>query len=133
MNISVFFFFFKLQVLDPKNKGPPTCKCPDCIKKSKSTSISQSQTQLAFPKKSSNLQKTAVKKGSSESKVKVTTNQLKKNDTSVKNLSEEELFETCESCKVIIQCISKYYTYLFTHRSMYRIFPRKLKIVTGIV
>ncbi|KAK0178640.1 hypothetical protein PV327_007516 [Microctonus hyperodae] len=25
----------KLQVLDPKNKGQPTCKCPDCLKKTK--------------------------------------------------------------------------------------------------
>lgn len=89
----------KLQVLDPKNKGPPTCKCPDCVKKSKSSiSRSQSQTQLAFPKKSSNVQKTTIKKSSSESKTKISTNQIKKS-TPIKNLSEEELFDACESCK----------------------------------
>ncbi|XP_043484649.1 gametogenetin-binding protein 2-like [Leptopilina heterotoma] len=37
----------KLQVLDPKNKGPPTCKCPDCLKKS-----STEKTQNSNPKKS---------------------------------------------------------------------------------
>lgn len=90
----------KLQVLDPKNKGPPTCKCPDCLKKSKSIiSEAQSQSQLAFPKKSSNLQKNSMKKGSSESKTKMTASQTKKNNTPVKILSEEELFETCKSCK----------------------------------
>ncbi|XP_076303596.1 gametogenetin-binding protein 2-like [Lasioglossum baleicum] len=90
----------KLQVLDPKNEGPPTCKCPDCTKKSTSSiSQSQSQTQLAFPKKTSNLQKNGFKKDLSESKSKFTTNQTKKHNTPVKNLSEEELFEACESCK----------------------------------
>ncbi|XP_051174499.1 gametogenetin-binding protein 2-like [Leptopilina boulardi] len=40
----------KLQVLDPKNKGPPTCKCPDCIKKSSSTE--KTTTQVPNTKKS---------------------------------------------------------------------------------
>ncbi|XP_043577879.1 gametogenetin-binding protein 2-like isoform X1 [Bombus pyrosoma] len=89
----------KLQVLDPKNKGPPTCKCPDCVKKSKSgISRSQSQTQLAFPKKSSNMQKNTIKKHS-ELKTKIPANQTKKSNIPVKNLSEEELFDACESCK----------------------------------
>ncbi|CAK9812187.1 Gametogenetin-binding protein 2-like [Anthophora quadrimaculata] len=90
----------KLQVLDPKNKGPPTCKCSDCVKKSKSSiSRSESQTQLAFPQKSSNMQKNVIKKGFPEPKSKIVTNQAKKSSTPVKNLSEEELFDTCESCK----------------------------------
>ncbi|XP_012176489.1 gametogenetin-binding protein 2-like isoform X3 [Bombus affinis] len=89
----------KLQVLDPKNKGPPTCKCPDCVKKSKSgISRSQNQTQLAFPKKSSNMQKNTIKKHS-ELKTKISANQTKKSNIPVKNLSEEELFDACESCK----------------------------------
>ncbi|XP_057321516.1 gametogenetin-binding protein 2-like [Microplitis mediator] len=36
----------KLQILDPKNKGQPTCKCPDCLKKTKnSDNKKQTQTQ----------------------------------------------------------------------------------------
>ncbi|CAG5087264.1 Similar to CG2182: Gametogenetin-binding protein 2-like (Drosophila melanogaster) [Cotesia congregata] len=36
----------KLQILDPKNKGQPTCKCPDCLKKTKnSDNIKQTQSQ----------------------------------------------------------------------------------------
>ncbi|OAD58930.1 Gametogenetin-binding protein 2-like [Eufriesea mexicana] len=90
----------KLQVLDPKNKGPPTCKCPDCVKKSKSSiSRSQSQSQLASPKKSPNMQKNTIKRSSSESKAKILINQTKKSNMPVKNLSEEELFDACESCK----------------------------------
>ncbi|KAH0560206.1 gametogenetin-binding protein 2-like [Cotesia glomerata] len=34
----------KLQILDPKNKGQPTCKCPDCLKKTKN-SDNKKQTQ----------------------------------------------------------------------------------------
>ncbi|KAK1133649.1 hypothetical protein K0M31_011442 [Melipona bicolor] len=87
----------KLQVLDPKNKGPPTCKCPDCIKKSKSMSRQENQVQLAFPKKS-NVQKNTIKKNS-ELKTKISTTQTKKCNTSVKNLFKEELFDACESYK----------------------------------
>lgn len=91
----------QLQVLDPKNKGPPTCKCPDCIKKSKSMSQQENQIQLAFPKKL-NVQKNTIRKSSSELKTKISTTQTKKCNTSVKNLFKEELFDACESYKVII-------------------------------
>lgn len=83
------------------------------------------------------MQKTTVKKGSSESKAKTAANQTKKNNTPVKNLSEEEYFESCESCKVIIQCIDTCSIHQLTcvirfkYRSMYRIFPKKL--TTGTV
>ncbi|CAD1472364.1 unnamed protein product, partial [Heterotrigona itama] len=86
-----------LQVLDPKNKGPPTCKCPDCVKKSKSMSQQENQIQLVFPKES-NVQK-YNNKSSSELKTKISTTQTKKCNTPVKNLFEEELFDACESYK----------------------------------
>ncbi|KMQ96750.1 gametogenetin-binding protein 2-like protein [Lasius niger] len=91
-----------LQVLDPKNKGPPTCKCPDCLKKQKtSSSISQSQSkvELAFPVKKTSAQKAIVKNGTSEAKTKFSTSQSKQSDTSRKQLSQEDSSDTCESCK----------------------------------
>ncbi|KAL6260622.1 hypothetical protein P5V15_008142 [Pogonomyrmex californicus] len=89
----------KLQVLDPKNKGPPTCKCPDCLKKQKTPNISQSQnkTELAFPVKKSP-QKITVKKDISEAKKKLSTNKSKQNSTPFKQLSQESS-DICESCK----------------------------------
>lgn len=99
----------KLQVLDPKIKSPPTCKCSDCVRKSKSgITRSQSQTQLAFPKKVSNVQKNTTKKSSTESK-KIAVNQTKKNNAPVKNLSEEELFDACESCKDLSEKIENHH------------------------
>lgn len=98
----IIVYLLQLQVLDPKNKGPPTCKCPDCVKKSKSISRQENQMQLAFPKKS-NVQKNTIKKNSSELKTKISTTQTKKcNNTPMKNLFKEELFDACESYKVII-------------------------------
>ncbi|KAL6435221.1 hypothetical protein ACFW04_005356 [Cataglyphis niger] len=92
----------KLQVLDPKNKGPPTCKCPDCLKKQKASSISQSQSkvELAFPVKKTSAQK-AILKSTSEAKTKFSTNQSKQSDTSHKQLSQEDSSDTCESCKEV--------------------------------
>ncbi|XP_050462207.1 gametogenetin-binding protein 2-like isoform X2 [Cataglyphis hispanica] len=92
----------KLQVLDPKNKGPPTCKCPDCLKKQKASSISQSQSkvELAFPIKKTNAQK-AIVKSTSEAKTKFSTNQSKQSDTFHKQLSQEDSSDTCESCKEV--------------------------------
>lgn len=93
-------FLFQLQVLDPKNKGPPTCKCPDCLKKQKTSSISQSQNkvELAFPMKKTSTQK-AIVKSTSEVKTKFSTNQSKQSDT-CKQLPQEDSSDTCESCKV---------------------------------
>lgn len=87
--------------MDPKNKGPPTCKCPDCLKKQKASSISQSQNkvELAFPVKKTSAQK-AIVKSTSEAKTKFSTSQSKQSDTSRKQLSQEDLSDTCESCKV---------------------------------
>ncbi|XP_018349697.1 PREDICTED: gametogenetin-binding protein 2-like isoform X1 [Trachymyrmex septentrionalis] len=88
----------KLQVLDPKNKGPPTCKCPDCLKKPKTHSISQSQskTELAFPVKKGSQK---VKKITSETKKNLNTSQSKQNSTPCKQLSQEDSSDVCESCK----------------------------------
>ncbi|XP_017791678.1 PREDICTED: gametogenetin-binding protein 2-like [Habropoda laboriosa] len=79
----------------------PTTQNIDQHKKKSKSSVSQSesQTQLAFPPKSSNMQKNTIKKGFSETKSKIVINQTKKSSTPVKNLSEEELFDTCELCK----------------------------------
>ncbi|XP_011330593.2 gametogenetin-binding protein 2-like [Ooceraea biroi] len=90
----------KLQVLDPKNKGPPTCKCSDCLKKPKTPSISQtkSKTDLAFPvTKMASAQK--VKKGATEAKTKFSISQLKQDNTSHKQLPHEDSCDTCESWK----------------------------------
>ncbi|XP_072765076.1 gametogenetin-binding protein 2-like isoform X2 [Anoplolepis gracilipes] len=91
----------KLQVLDPKNKGPPTCKCPDCLKKQKTPSISQSQSKVefAFPVKKTSAQKAIVINNTSEAKTKFSTSQSKQSDTSRKQLLEEDSSDTCESCK----------------------------------
>ncbi|XP_035741747.1 gametogenetin-binding protein 2-like [Vespa mandarinia] len=92
----------KLQVLDPKNKGPPTCKCPDCLKKAKIPSIIQSQSQTQLPystKKISSPQKSSSKKTTSESKTKVSQSQIEETNSEIKHFSEEELFESCDSCK----------------------------------
>ncbi|KAK2586730.1 hypothetical protein KPH14_011765 [Odynerus spinipes] len=92
----------KLQVLDPKNKGPPTCKCPDCLKKAKTPSIIQSQSQTQLPysaKKISSPQKGSTKKPTLESKMKVNQSQIRETTSEIKHFSEEELFESCESCK----------------------------------
>ncbi|XP_011690104.1 PREDICTED: gametogenetin-binding protein 2-like isoform X1 [Wasmannia auropunctata] len=88
----------KLQVLDPKNKGPPTCKCPDCLKKPKTHSISQSQskTELAFPVKKGSQK---VKKNTTETKTKLNTSQSKQSSTPCKQLSREDSSDICESCK----------------------------------
>lgn len=90
----------KLQVLDPKNKGLPTCKCPDCLNKLKTSSISQSQskTELAFPLKKGP-QKVIVKKDTSQTKKKLNTNQSKQNNMPCKQLSLEDSSDICESCK----------------------------------
>lgn len=95
-------FLFQLQVLDPKNKGPPTCKCPDCLKKQKTPSISQSQSkvELAFPVKKTTSAQKAIKSGTSEAKTKFSTSQSKQSDTSRKQLPQEDSSDTCESCKV---------------------------------
>lgn len=103
MLLYISVLLFQLQVLDPKNKGPPTCKCPDCLKKQKtSSSISQSQSkvELAFPVKKTSAQKAIVKNGTSEAKTKFSTSQSKQSDTSRKQLSQEDSSDTCESCKV---------------------------------
>ncbi|KAM0727514.1 Gametogenetin-binding protein 2-like [Formica fusca] len=93
----------KLQVLDPKNKGPPTCKCPDCLKKQKTPSISQSQSkvELAFPVKKTTSAQKAIKSGTSEAKTKFSTSQSKQSDTSRKQLPQEDSSDTCESCKEV--------------------------------
>ncbi|XP_029660837.1 gametogenetin-binding protein 2-like isoform X1 [Formica exsecta] len=93
----------KLQVLDPKNKGPPTCKCPDCLKKQKTPSISQSQSkvELAFPVKKTTSAQKAIKSGTSEAKTKFSTSQSKQSDTSLKQLPQEDSSDTCESCKEV--------------------------------
>ncbi|XP_024883941.1 gametogenetin-binding protein 2-like [Temnothorax curvispinosus] len=94
----------KLQVLDPKNKGPPTCKCPDCLNKSKTPSISQSRskTELAFPVKKGS-QKVIIKKEvvakTSQTKKKLNASQSKPNSTPCKQLSQEDSSDICESCK----------------------------------
>lgn len=90
----------KLQVLDPKNKGLPTCKCLDCLKKQKtSSSISQKNVELAYLLKNTNAQKAVVKNGTSEAKMKFSTSQSKQSETSRKQLSQEDSSDTCESCK----------------------------------
>lgn len=92
----------KLQVLDPTNKGPPTCKCPDCLNKVKTPSIIQSQSQMQLPysaKKMSSPQKNSTKKSTLESKIKVNQSQIGETSSEIKHFSEEELFESCESCK----------------------------------
>ncbi|XP_012529063.1 gametogenetin-binding protein 2-like isoform X2 [Monomorium pharaonis] len=88
----------KLQILDPKNKGPPTCKCSDCLKKLKTSSISQSQskTELSISMKKS-LQK--GKKDISGTKKKSNTSQSKQNSTPCKQLSQEYSSDICDSCK----------------------------------
>lgn len=98
----------QLQVLDPKNKGPPTCKCPDCLKKAKAPSTSQSQSKseiaVAFPtKKTANAPKNMSKKDAAETKTKHSISQSKQSSVSHKNkqLPQEDLSDTCESCKVI--------------------------------
>ncbi|GAB1866733.1 Gametogenetin-binding protein 2-like [Camponotus japonicus] len=91
----------KLQVLDPKNKGPPTCKCSDCLKKQKTSSISQSQSkvELAFPVKKTSTQQAIIKSSTSEVKMKFSTSQSKQSDTTCKQLPQEDSSDTCESCK----------------------------------
>lgn len=98
------FFLSQLQVLDPKNKGPPTCKCPDCLKKLKTSSISQSQSkvELTFPvKKTASVQKATIKNSTTEAKAKFGISQSKQSSVSQKQLSQEESSDTCDSCKVI--------------------------------
>lgn len=88
----------QLQVLHPK-KGSPTCKCPDCLKKPKISSISQTQskTQLAFPvKKMASMQKVTVKKGIAEAKTKFSENIAKQSNTCHKQLPDEDSNESCE-------------------------------------
>lgn len=96
------WFLFQLQVLDPKNKGPPTCKCSDCLKKQKTSSISQSQSkvELAFPVKKTSTQQAIIKSSTSEVKMKFSTSQSKQSDTTCKQLPQEDSSDTCESCKV---------------------------------
>ncbi|XP_020293016.1 gametogenetin-binding protein 2-like isoform X3 [Pseudomyrmex gracilis] len=96
----------KLQVLDPKNKGPPTCKCPDCLKKAKAPSTSQSQSKseiaVAFStKKTANATKSMSKKDTAETKTKLSISQSKQSNVSHKNkqLPQEDSSDTCESCK----------------------------------
>ncbi|KAL0112213.1 hypothetical protein PUN28_011938 [Cardiocondyla obscurior] len=90
----------KLQVLDPKNKGLLTCKCPDCLNKLKTSSISQSRnkTELTFPVKKGS-QKVIVKKDISQTKKKLNTSQSKQNSTSCKQLPQENSSNIYESCK----------------------------------
>lgn len=75
------------------------CKCPDCLKKPKIHSISQSQskTELAFPVKKGSQK---VKKNTSETKKNLNTSQSKQNSTPCKQLSQEDSSDVCESCKV---------------------------------
>ncbi|XP_046484127.1 gametogenetin-binding protein 2-like [Neodiprion pinetum] len=78
----------KLQVLDPKNKGLPTCKCPDCLKKSQGVSKAKPQTTTFPNKKSSSVQKSPDKKGPMDLK-------------SISNSSPEivgHLYEGCKPC-----------------------------------
>ncbi|XP_067215566.1 gametogenetin-binding protein 2-like isoform X2 [Linepithema humile] len=92
----------KLQVLDPKNKGPPTCKCSDCLKKPKTCSISQSQSkaELTFPvKKTTSVQKATVKNSAVEAKVTFSISQSKQSSISPKQLPQEDSSDTCDSCK----------------------------------
>ena len=56
----------KLQVLDPKNKGPPTCKCPDCLKKG--TSIDKTQSQATKKSVANNVNKKTMGKDSLKKK-----------------------------------------------------------------
>ncbi|XP_011156996.1 gametogenetin-binding protein 2-like isoform X2 [Solenopsis invicta] len=84
------------KVLDPKNKGSPTCKCSDCLKKLKTHNISQNKTEPSFPVKKG-LQK--VKKDISGTKKKLNTSQSKKNSTPCKQLSQEDSSDICDSCK----------------------------------
>lgn len=90
----------KLQVLDPKNKGPPTCKCPDCLKKLK-TSQSQSKADhlTLSVQKTVSVQKTTVKNSTAEAEAKFSINQSKQNGVSQKQLSQEDSSDTCDSCK----------------------------------
>ncbi|XP_015604468.1 gametogenetin-binding protein 2-like isoform X2 [Cephus cinctus] len=98
----------KLQVLDPKNKGPPTCKCPDCMKKSKGSSKAQVQTSTTFlnSKKSSMVtQKSPAKKNNTVSKPKSTTNcQPDKEESNVySKMVRSEVVEPCERCKEFLE------------------------------
>lgn len=93
----------QLQVLDPKNKGLPTCKCPDCLKKPKTSSISQSQSkaELTFPvKKTASVQNATVKNSTAEAKAKFSLSQSKQSSVSQKQLPQEDSSDTCDSCKV---------------------------------
>ncbi|XP_011140169.1 gametogenetin-binding protein 2 isoform X2 [Harpegnathos saltator] len=91
----------KLQVLDPKNKGMRTCKCPDCSNKTKTPSISQSQdkTEQAFPvKKTTTSQKTMIK-DSSETKMKPDMNESERSSLSYEQFPQEISSDISESCK----------------------------------
>ncbi|KAG7188191.1 hypothetical protein KM043_017684 [Ampulex compressa] len=79
----------KLQVLDAKNKGPPTCKCADCLRKLKPSSISRLTSKKSTEKMTS-------RKVSADSKTKIKQNKM------VKNYSEKEVYSTCESCKDLL-------------------------------
>ncbi|XP_029161178.1 gametogenetin-binding protein 2-like [Nylanderia fulva] len=86
--------------LGSKNKGPPTCKCPDCLKKQKtSSSISQKNLELTYLLNNTSAQKAVVKNSTSEAKTKFSTSQSKQNETSHKELSQEDSSDTCELCK----------------------------------
>lgn len=75
------------------------------MKKAKIPSIIQSQSQTQLPysaKKVSSPQKSSSKKTTSESKTKVSQSQIEETNSEIKHFSEEELFESCDSCKVTI-------------------------------
>ncbi|XP_011863592.1 PREDICTED: gametogenetin-binding protein 2-like isoform X2 [Vollenhovia emeryi] len=88
------------KVLDPKNKGLPTCKCPDCINKQNTPSISQSRskTELVFTTKKG-LQKVILQNAISQTKKKLNTSQSKQSNTPCKQFSRKDSSDVCELCK----------------------------------
>ncbi|XP_066589135.1 gametogenetin-binding protein 2-like isoform X2 [Prorops nasuta] len=98
----------KLQVLDPKNKGPPNCKCADCLKKSINSSKIQSQTQSKTKNNQKSAKKTLCEKdeGKHSSKNEKRSKPFSEDELDALESSHESLdkindahWHSCEECK----------------------------------
>ncbi|XP_012277942.1 gametogenetin-binding protein 2-like isoform X2 [Orussus abietinus] len=89
----------KLQVLDPKNKGPPMCKCPDCVKKSRASSGESRPATFPAPRERSRndlIQANLLTKSTCILSQSETANLMCKGRSG-------ESDEFCESCKVFLE------------------------------
>lgn len=89
-------------MLDPKNKGPPVCNCPDCKKKIKTSTQtqpkSQSQPSLNNKKEKKNSKKSTDTKSSNNSVKK--SNKREKIDVTKRDTSKVEIFNSSDSGEI---------------------------------